>query len=161
MLFIVWAMLLMNCCAIESKKEVIVWNTETRIDLLVTRVKKLEDAMKVVQQSTQQQHICKGNVTSDQFELHQAESDSVEGLRVYVNTSACQFTHTPTYFASVSGKWAHWGLLGSSAIYTPTPTDFVIYLGNIVPQYHMSAQTLLAEAQNENYQWQIDWIGID
>jgi hypothetical protein len=156
----VWTILLMSNHVIESKKDVIVWSTETRIDFLVTRISKLELAMKALDQSTQPR-ICKGNVTSDQFEVHNAESDVVEGLRVQVDTSACQFTHTPTYFATVSGKWAHWALLGSSAIYTPTSTQFVIYLGSVWPQHQMSGQALLSEAQNENYKWQIDWVGID
>ncbi|CAM4971190.1 unnamed protein product [Rotaria socialis] len=116
--------------------------------------------MKAIEPSTKTR-ICKGNVTSDQFEVHGAESDFVEGLRVQVNTSTCNFTRTPTYFATMSGKWAHWGLLGTSAVYTPTPTEFIIYLGHVLSQYQMNGQELLAEAKNENYKWQLDWIGID
>ena len=76
-----WTLLLMSSHVVESKKEVILWSTETRIDLLVARVNKLELAMKAIDQSTQPR-ICKGNVTSDLFQVHDAESDVVEGLRV-------------------------------------------------------------------------------
>ncbi|CAF1647820.1 unnamed protein product [Rotaria magnacalcarata] len=61
----------------------------------------------------------------------------------------CNCTRTPTYFATMSGKWVHWGLLGTSAIHTLTPTEFIIYLGHVLSPCQMSEQELLTEMRNE------------
>ncbi len=135
-------------------------SVNNRFKTAFDRIEKLELAMQAAQQS-KQPYICKGNVTSDKFQVYNAEPSLAQGLHIQVDTSACHFNQTPTYFANVQEKWGHWGLLGTSAIYAPTPTHFVIYLGSVWTRFQMNAQDLLAQAQNENYQWQIDWIGID
>lgn len=70
------------------------------------------------------------------------------GIYVDVDTSDCGFTSTPLYFSSLGGAGAHWDVMGSSSIYSPTPTGFRIYV-NV-------AAGISPALANQNG-WRINW----
>lgn len=74
-------------------------------------------------------------------------------LQLNVNTSGCAFTGTPTYFTSVGGTGLHFELVGTSAIYSPTATGFVVYVKK-------NDETALTPADAVNFGWHINWQGI-
>jgi len=45
-----------------------------------------------------------------------------------IDTSACGFTTTPKYFTTISGTGGHWGLTGTTSIYSESPTGFRMYI---------------------------------
>jgi hypothetical protein len=76
-----------------------------------------------------------------------------EGIFVDVDTSSAGFNTTPLYITSLGGISNHWGSIGATSIYTPTPTGFRIYLrwavgGSITPAFA------------NQYGWHINWIAV-
>jgi hypothetical protein len=74
-------------------------------------------------------------------------------LVMTVNTSGCGFTSTPKYFTSVGGAGSHFELVGASAIYSPTPTGFTIYI-------RKNDESLLTPADAVAGGWFINWQAI-
>jgi len=74
-----------------------------------------------------------------------------QGVFVDVDTSSARFTTTPIYITSLGGTAYHWGTIGVTSIYSPTPTGFRVYVrwsggGRLTPAF-----------ANENG-WHINWI---
>jgi hypothetical protein len=49
-------------------------------------------------------------------------------IRINVSTVGCAFASTPQYFTSIGGVGSHFELTGASAIYSPTPSGFTVYV---------------------------------
>ncbi|RBQ18619.1 hypothetical protein DP939_19210 [Spongiactinospora rosea] len=76
------------------------------------------------------------------------------GIYIDVDTTSGRFTGAPIYVSSVGGTGTQWGLVGPSAIYSPTATGFRVYV-----QWRDGAGLTPAHAQQ--YGWHINWIGYD
>ncbi|WP_438005205.1 serine protease [Sorangium sp. So ce321] len=74
----------------------------------------------------------------------QSATDSVY---LEVNTSSCQRTVTPLYFASLRGQSSFFSANGVTSIYKPTPTGFRVYL----------SQPGLTAADAAARQYSVDW----
>jgi hypothetical protein len=75
------------------------------------------------------------------------------GLFIDVDTSAAGFAATPIYLTCLGGAYSHWELTGGSAVYTPSPTGFRIYI-----RRPSGAQPTPADANAAG--WHVNWIGI-
>jgi hypothetical protein len=75
------------------------------------------------------------------------------GLFIDVDTSAAGFTSTPIYITCLGGASQHWALTGGSAVYTPTPTLFRIYV-------RWADGAALAPGTANAGAWHVKWIGI-
>jgi len=78
---------------------------------------------------------------------------SPTSISITVNTSGCAFSSTPMYFTSVGGLGNHFQLTGTSAIYSPTATGFILY----VKRRDGTALTPVDAATDG---WFINWQGI-
>jgi hypothetical protein len=76
----------------------------------------------------------------------------VDGIFVDVDTSLAGFKTTPIYISSLGGE-SHWGIIGATSIYDPTPTGFRVYV-----RYATGGSLTPAEA-NQN-RWHINWIAV-
>lgn len=76
------------------------------------------------------------------------------GVYIDVNTSSAHFTGTPTYVSSVGGNGNQWALTGTSAIYSPTPTGFRIYV-------RWSDGRAMSPADAQTWGWYVNWVGVD
>lgn len=74
-------------------------------------------------------------------------------IRLNVSTVGCAFTGTPMYFTSIGGLGSHFELIGASAIYSPSPTGFTVYVKK-------NDGTALAPANAVAGSWYINWQGI-
>lgn len=74
-------------------------------------------------------------------------------IQLNVNTSGCAFTTTPMYFTSIGGVGSHFELVGASAIYSPTPTGFTVYVKK-------NDGTALEPADAVAGGWYLNWQGI-
>jgi secreted trypsin-like serine protease len=72
---------------------------------------------------------------------------STDSIYLDVDTSSCQRTVTPLYFASLGGRTSHFTALGATSIYKPTPTGFRVYL----------SQSGLTAADAADRQYYINW----
>ena len=91
--------------------------------------------------------IASGKTSPDAWMSH--KEGTVTGVYVEVDTSAAHFTTTPQYFTSLGGEAAHWGAVGATSIYFPSPTSFRVYLPNV---------TLPAVKARK---WYINWLGVE
>ncbi|MCC5598299.1 hypothetical protein LC653_41710 [Nostoc sp. CHAB 5784] len=80
-------------------------------------------------------------------------SISINGIYVDVDTSGANFTSTPKYVTSIGGDGYHWATTGGSAIYSPTPTGFRVYV-------RFSDNGTLSPAFANQNRFHINWIGI-
>ncbi|TDD28989.1 hypothetical protein E1287_31825 [Actinomadura sp. KC06] len=78
-----------------------------------------------------------------------------DNIYIDVDTSSAEFTGTPIYIASLGGDGTMWDYLSASAIYTPTPTGFRVYL-----QHHKSDQRV-EPSHAQQYNFHINWIGVE
>ncbi len=78
---------------------------------------------------------------------------SASSISITVNTSGCAFSSTPTYFTSVGGLGNHFQLTGTSAIYSPTATGFILYVKR-------RDGTALSPVDAATDGWFINWQGI-
>ena len=76
------------------------------------------------------------------------------GIYLDVDTSAGKFTTTPKYITSLGGNSSHWATTGATAIYTPSPTGFRVFV-------RWSNGSALTPAQANSFQWHINWLGIE
>ncbi|WP_437658898.1 serine protease [Sorangium sp. So ce1182] len=72
---------------------------------------------------------------------------STDSVYIDVNTSSCQRTVKPLYFASLRGQSSFFSANGVTSIYKPTPTGFRVYL----------SQPGLTAADAAARQYSIDW----
>ncbi len=72
------------------------------------------------------------------------------GIYVDIDTSGAGFSSTPFYFTSLGGNSRHWTTQGATSIYSPTATNFRVYIYK---------QGLTVSEANDN-RWHIVWIGI-
>jgi hypothetical protein len=75
------------------------------------------------------------------------------GIYVDVDTSGANFTSTPKYVTSIGGDGFHWETTGGSAIYSPTPKGFRVYV-------RFSTNRTLSPAFANQNKLHINWIGI-
>lgn len=75
------------------------------------------------------------------------------GIYVDVDTSGANFTSTPKYVTSIGGDGFHWETTGGSAIYSPTPRGFRVYV-------RFSTNRTLSPAFANQNKLHINWIGI-
>jgi len=75
-----------------------------------------------------------------------------KGLYVDVNTSSAGFNETPIYVTSLGGSSKHWRAIGTTSIYSATPTGFRVHVF-----YEDGAVT---PTQANSCKWHIQWIGI-
>ena len=73
-------------------------------------------------------------------------------LYVDVNTSSAGFNETPIYVTSLGGSSKHWRAIGTTSIYSATPTGFRVHVF-----YEDGAVT---PTQANSCKWHIQWIGI-
>lgn len=97
--------------------------------------------------------ICMGDSTGWQDYVYQGD---VVGVYIDVDTSHCGFTSTPNYFTSITGIDHHNNVVGSSGIYSPTPTGFRIYLKH---HNRLHGATIDANIANEQ-SWHLQWMGV-
>ena len=76
------------------------------------------------------------------------------GIYIDVNTSSGKFTTTPVYVTSLGGTSTHWAVTGGSAVYSPTPTGFRIYI-----RFPDGAPITPAMATANG--WHVKWVGIE
>jgi hypothetical protein len=76
------------------------------------------------------------------------------GVYVDVDTSAGRFSATPVYITSIGGTSSHWDTTGATSIYSPTATGFRVYV-------RWADGRPLTPAEANNYQWHINWIGME
>ncbi|GLW11941.1 hypothetical protein Misp01_70690 [Microtetraspora sp. NBRC 13810] len=76
------------------------------------------------------------------------------GIYIDVDTSSGRFSGTPVYTSSVGGDGTQWGLVGTSAIYSPTATGFRVYV-------QWNNLTALTPAHAAQFRWYVNWIGVD
>lgn len=76
------------------------------------------------------------------------------GVFVDVDTSEAGFKTTPNYVASIAGRTGHWTTTGGSAIYSPTPNGFKVYVR------YSDGRALTPEEANAA-SWRISWIGVE
>lgn len=74
-------------------------------------------------------------------------------IYISVNTSGCGFTGTPKYFTSIGGLGSHFELVGFSAIYSPSPTGFTVYIKK-------NDGTALSPSNAVSGGWYLNWQGI-
>ncbi|MEW4526509.1 hypothetical protein [Maioricimonas sp. JC845] len=82
----------------------------------------------------------------------QVYGDVANAIFVDVDTSSAGFTSVPNYVSSLGGNSQQWETIGGSAIYSPTPTGFRVYV-RFVDQKHLTPA--IANAAG----WHIVWIG--
>jgi hypothetical protein len=75
---------------------------------------------------------------------------SPDGIYVDVDTSAAGFSATPRYLSSLGGDSSHWTTMGGCCIYSPTATNFRVYIH----------QTGITVNQAQIWKWHINWIGV-
>jgi hypothetical protein len=68
-----------------------------------------------------------------------------------VNTAECGFSGTPLYFTSLGGLGSHYVSSGATAIYSPSPTGFRVYV-----RYSYPGGVTPARANNE-FGWHLNW----
>jgi hypothetical protein len=83
----------------------------------------------------------------------QPYTGGANGIYVDVNTSSAGFSGTPLYFTSLGGNSSHWATTGATSIYQPTPTGFRVYV-------RWDDGAPLTPAQANQFQWHINWLGI-
>ena len=73
------------------------------------------------------------------------------GLSVEIDTSACKFSHAPTYLPGVIGDSRHWQLTGTDCVYDASHDSFRLFL------FHpsMRKEKLLAHAKEA---WHVSWV---
>jgi hypothetical protein len=76
-----------------------------------------------------------------------------QGIFVDVDTSSSGFTTTPIYITSLGGTAYHWGTIGATSIYLPTPTGFRVYIR------FPDGSSLTPAFANQNG-WHINWIAV-
>lgn len=76
------------------------------------------------------------------------------GIEVLVDTSAAGFKSIPTYVTSIAGENAHWETTGGSSVYSPTATNFKIFLR------YDDGRPLTPQVAN-GFKWAVNWIGIE
>jgi hypothetical protein len=74
-------------------------------------------------------------------------------ISLNVNTSGCAFASTPQYFTSIGGVGSHFELIGASAIYSPGPSGFIVYV-----KKRDGSPITPADAASGG--WFINWQGI-
>ncbi len=72
------------------------------------------------------------------------------GIYVDIDTSGAGFSKAPYYFTSIGGNSTHWATQGATSIYSPTATNFRVYV------YRQG----ITVSQAKNFKWHINWIGI-
>lgn len=82
----------------------------------------------------------------------QVYSDAANAIFVDVDTTAAGFTSVPNYVSALGGNGQHWEAVGGSAVYSPTPTGFRVYVRFV-------DQRLLTPAIANTNGWHIIWIG--
>jgi hypothetical protein len=82
------------------------------------------------------------------------------GIYVDVDTSKAGFTKPPNYVISLCGYTDHWVLTGTSAIYSPSPTSFRVYLRYSYNKPGQEAPPLTPAYANQ-CKWYVTWIGIE
>jgi len=77
---------------------------------------------------------------------------SVDGIYYDVDISDCGFRTVPTVTTAIEGSSSHWVSLGTSSIYSTSPSAFRIYLKNTYanPQ----------EGFAEKHKWNVEWIAV-
>jgi hypothetical protein len=76
------------------------------------------------------------------------------GLYLDVDTSAGAFAVTPVYVATLHGSSSHWATTGGSAIYTPSPAGFRVYV-----RYADGSPLTPADAATNG--WHVRWHGVE
>lgn len=100
--------------------------------------------------STQRPYYC-SRISS--YTLWTTYSDT--GITMNIDTSNCTFNSTPLYFTSIAGISSHWDLIGYGAIYSATPSSFMIYARSFSG---LNSTVLLTLATAR--QWNVNWFGI-
>ncbi|MGI8313012.1 hypothetical protein [Saccharopolyspora sp. ASAGF58] len=78
------------------------------------------------------------------------------GVTLLVDTTSAKFTETPTYTISLSGPGGNMWIAGGGAasVYSPTATSFKVYI------LRSDGQKLSVSDVINNWQWYINWIGV-
>jgi hypothetical protein len=105
----------------------------------------------VLSQSVQSAFIAKGSTPVGNTAWQQYFDG--QGVFVDVDTSSAGAKTTPIYITSLGGRNAHWGTIGATSIYFPTPTGFRVYV-------QWSAGGALTPATANELGWHINWIAV-
>jgi hypothetical protein len=76
------------------------------------------------------------------------------GVYIDVDTTPHRFGSTPVYVTALHGNSTHWATTGGSSVYSPTATNFRVYV-------RWSDGRPLAVADAEDRRWHIQWIGVE
>ena len=80
--------------------------------------------------------------------------NTVDTIRMDIDTSGCAFNQTPLYFATMSGTSSHWSAASYRAIYYATKTSFTVFATSLDGS---TATTLMSYAST--YAWDMTWFG--
>lgn len=73
-----------------------------------------------------------------------------------IDTSACGFNVTPSYFVSVSGTSSHWSITSYQAVFLATKNYFRIYSHSIHGSWANTAMLSTSQVAT----WNVHWFGI-
>lgn len=109
----------------------------------------IEQAAPVKENTGGRSDLCSGNsVPGAGWQVYSAST-----IYLNVNTSGCGFLTTPRYFTSIGGIGSHFELVGFSAIYSPTPTGFTVYIKK-------NDNSTLSPVDATNAGWFINWTAV-
>lgn len=115
--------------------------------------------------SNAQTIIGQGVTTSNGWVNYNPAPAGQTGIYMDVNTSACGFTATPHYIATLEGDGAHFHANGINAVYNPTPNGFRVYLrwtdsesDSLVTSGNLPI--ILDNTVSTQFNWRVRWTGI-
>ncbi len=73
------------------------------------------------------------------------------GLVKTISMSGCGFTSTPVIISSLHGTSSHWTTTGGQNVYSPTSSQFTIYI---------SGGSWMTTTTAATYDWHIEWVAI-
>lgn len=77
-------------------------------------------------------------------------NNAAGGVYVEIDTSAAGFKETPIYLVNLAGQTSHWTTKGGSSVYSPSPTNFRVYI----------QQENITAVQANEWGWVVNWVGI-
>ena len=76
-----------------------------------------------------------------------------EGISVTIDISRFRFNKTPVILTSIGGIQSHWQATGTSSVYHPTSTSFLVYL-------RMSDSMQISPSFANERKWVVNWVAL-
>jgi hypothetical protein len=91
--------------------------------------------------------VCSGHTAPGNTTWVQEDSDTI---RTEVDTTACNWTGYPVYFATLGGTGGHFTTSGVTSIYVPLQTSFLVYVN----------KPGVTVADADDRKWHINWSSV-